>query len=233
MMRKGFRLMRSVYAHLSLEASVTLSIKEAAHRLQQGGIILYPTETFFGIGCRADMPSAILRVFQAKQRAHTLPLPVILGNMDQLPLVAAPGASLKQDLKELSALWPAPLTLLLPARRELPALLTGGSGRIAVRISAHSTARALALSCGMPIVSSSANISGQPAVCRAEELSPQLTAHLDAERDGIVTAGDFPAGGQPSTIAEPLGQHRLRLLRQGAMPAFWLERAGFTLIARD
>lgn len=218
---------------LPREATVTLSLQEAARRLNGGGVILYPTETFFGIGCRADNAEAVLRVFSCKKRSLSMPLPVILGSREQLELVACPGPALAEDLAELSSFWPGPLTLLLPAKSDLPEALTGGSGKIAARVSSHPAARALAESCGFPVVSSSANISGRQAVTLARDLDPELLLSLQPDTDGVLDEPPVPGGGEASTIVEPLGGHRVRVLRKGALPLADLEAAGFSLLSSD
>ena len=205
---------------------------EAARGMVQGGLAVYPTETFFGIGCRADRGDAVLRVFEAKRRKADMPLPVILGSAEQLELVAAPGPSLASDLGELAAFWPGPFTLLLPVRSGLPEALTGGTGRIALRVSSHPAARSLATACGFPIVSSSANISGRPPVTQAYELDPELIAFLRPGLDGVLAPpppSPVPGGGLASTIVEPLGSRRLLVRREGALPLSQLADSGFTL----
>lgn len=204
----------------------------AAQGMAQGGLAAYPTETFFGLGCRADRADAVLRVFEAKRRKADMPLPVILGSAEQLELAAAPGPELAADLAALSSFWPGPLTLLLPVRPGLPEALTGGTGRIALRVSSHPAARTLARACGFPIVSSSANISGRPPVTQAEELDPELLSSLRPGLDGVLAPpppSPAPGGGLPSTIAEPLGSRRLLVRREGALPLALLAEAGFTL----
>ncbi|WP_294557376.1 L-threonylcarbamoyladenylate synthase [uncultured Mailhella sp.] len=212
---------------------MTLTRQEAFRRICSGGVLVYPTETFFGIGCRADDEAAVKRVFQCKRRPLSMPLPVILGSAEQLGLVACPGPELSGDLELLTRFWPGPLTLLLPAVSGLPEVLTGGSGRIAARVSSHPAARELALACGFPIVSTSANVSGRPAVTCKDALDPELISSLQSETDGVFDALPAPGGGEASTIVEPLGQRRLRLLRQGALPVFSLEEAGFTLLTNS
>ncbi len=215
---------------VATEANVIFSFPEAARRMKNGGLLLYPTETFFGIGCRADDAEAVRRVFFCKKRSLSMPLPVILGSADQLDLVACPGRDLAGDIAALSSFWPGPLTLLLPARPELPEILTGGSGKIAARVSSHPSARALAKFCDFPIVSSSANISGRPAVTRASDLDPELLQSLNLSTDGVLDEPPAPGGGEASTIVEVLGGRCLRLLRNGALPSDELEQAGFTLM---
>ena len=133
--------------------------------LKSGGLLLYPTETFFGIGCRVSDDDAIARVFQVKRRLFAMPLPVILADAGQLPLVAQVAPALAEDVARLErAFWPGPLSLILPARMHISPLLTGGTGNIAVRVSPHPVPCELATLVGEPIVASSANISGHPAV---------------------------------------------------------------------
>lgn len=212
---------------------MTLSLQEAVRRLQLGGVLLYPTETFFGIGCRADDADAVLRVFRCKRRPLSMPLPVILGSPEQLALVACPAPSLADDMDGLTRFWPGPLTLLLPARPDLPEVLTGGSGHIAARVSSHPTARALAAGCGFPIVSSSANISGRSAVTAAADLDPELLRSLRPETDGVLDEPPTPGGGEPSTIVSPAGGRKLRLLREGALSLNRLREAGFHILTSD
>ena len=107
---------------------MTLTRQEAFRRIHMGGLLIYPTETFFGIGCRADDEAAVVRVFRCKRRSLSMPLPVILGSAEQLGLVACPGPELAGDLDILSRFWPGPLTLLLPVVSGLPEALTAPPG---------------------------------------------------------------------------------------------------------
>ena len=222
------------YPHNALlDSLLCTDAMAAAQFLLSGGLAVYPTETFFGLGCRADNAEAVQRIFAVKRRASDMPLPVILASVAQLSLVAEPSASIAADLPALTALWPAPLTLLLPARSGLPHALTGGTGRIALRVSPHPAARALAAACGFPIVSSSANISGRSPVTQAEQLDPDLLSSLRPGLDTVFASPTpAPEGGLPSTIVEVLGSRRLLLRREGALPISHLVEVGFTLIPR-
>lgn len=202
-----------------------ISMQEAAARLKSGGLLLYPTETFFGIGCRVSDDGAIARVFQVKRRLFAMPLPVILTDAGQLSLVAQVPPDLEEDVSCLArSFWPGPLAFILPARMHISPLLTGGTGNIAVRVSPHPVPRELAALVGEPIVASSANISGHPAVTRAEALDAGLVQAVGA----VLDTGPAPAGGAPSTLVEPLGGGRLRLRRPGAVGDAALRAAGFT-----
>lgn len=192
----------------------------AAECLRRGGVAIYPTETFFGVGCRVTDAEAVARVYQAKRRDVHLPLPVIGGDRAQLAGVATVDAALEPLLARF---WPGSLTILLPALSCVPESVTAGTGKIAVRLSPHPEARRLALAVGEPLVSSSANISGRPAVTAAADLDPDLLVRVD----GVLAVGAPPAGGLPSTLAEMVSPGHLRLLRVGAVESEQLEAAGF------
>lgn len=201
-----------------------ISMHEAAIRLKDGGLVLYPTETFFGIGCRVSDEDAIARVFQVKRRLLAMPLPVILADVKQLAMVAQVPPHLAEDVNRLEReFWPGPLSVILPARMHISPLLTGGTGNIAVRVSPHPAPCELAALVGEPLVASSANISGQPAVTQAEALDAELVEAVGV----VLDQGPAPSGGAPSTLVEPLGNGRLRIHRPGAVSADRLRAAAF------
>lgn len=201
-------------------------LRQAANILREGGVIAYPTETFFGIGCRYDNEKAISRVFRSKRRLLAMPLPLIVADFKQLESVTNPAPELWDDIVDLSSrFWPGPLTLVLPARRHVSPLLTGGSGNVAIRISPHPVARELTALAACPLVSSSANISGQPAVTEATGLNQELVDSLDM----LLDLPPRPAGGKASTIVRPLGGRKLGLLRAGALESERLSAAGYHL----
>jgi L-threonylcarbamoyladenylate synthase len=204
-----------------------LTDNEAYAALQAGKSLIYPTETFYALGCNALDPDAVGRVYVAKQRLYKLPLPVIVGDKEQVSLVADHVSPLARELME--RFWPGPLSLILPASPHVPDLLTAGTGRVAVRLSAHLGAAALCRSSGLALSASSANISGFPPVVRADTLDARLSANVA----GIFDPPPAPAGGSPSTIIElPRGtktQRRIRILRPGAVNASALADAGFAV----
>lgn len=200
----------------------SLSLRAALERLCAGGIIIYPTETFYALGGSALAPEAAPAVYTAKGRERSLPLPLIIGSLEQLPLVASEVGPV--ELALMRAFWPGPLTLLLPAAGGLPPIVTGGNGKAAVRLCGHPAARRLCLAAGAPLISSSANRSGLPPARLPTELDQELLQHAE-----LYQAGPLPTGGQPSTIVEAQGQSgALRLLRPGAVSADSLKAAGFT-----
>ena len=206
-----------------------LDMEAACEALRQGRVIIYPTETFYGIGCDALNPDAVGAVYAAKHRPYRLPLPVILDDVRHLGRIAAHVYPTAERLME--TFWPGPLSLIFPATPEVPDLLTAGSGRIAARLSSHTGAAALCRRAAMILTASSANISGALPVTRVAELDPALEPAVA----GIYDAPPSPAGGVPSTIVDVLpdnsGQGALRILREGAVSRAMLLEAGFAVAA--
>ncbi len=203
-----------------------LSLEKAISVLNDGGIIIYPTETFYGIGCKISSEKAISSVFQAKKRLLALPLPTIVSDLEQVFTCTQLSKAMQNDVEDLAkAFWAGPLTLLLPARKNVSTLLTGGTGKIAVRLSSHPVAVALAKGIGEPIVSSSANISGKNPTACFQELDEELLQRVN----GCVNLSPKPKGGQASTIIDVLGSKQIKILRNGAISLEQLTEKGYAL----
>jgi L-threonylcarbamoyladenylate synthase len=184
-------------------------VEAAAAALRRGGIVAYPTETFYGLGALARDGAAVARLARAKGRPDGKPLPLLAADRAQVEEVALLGP-LAARLAD--AHWPGPLTLVLPARPGLAPEIAAGTATVGVRIPGSEVARALARAAGGAIVSTSANLSGEPPPRRAEELAPPLRGALDLVLDG----GETP-GGLPSTVVSVEGD-AVRLVRDGAVP---------------
>ncbi len=214
----------------------------AARLLRRGGVLAFPTETLYGLGCLALDAAAVAQVYQLKRRPVHKPLPLLAADAAQADAVA----DLSAMPQELRAFWPGPLTVLLPGRAVLPPALKDSRGLAAVRVTSHPLAAALALRAGGALTASSANRSGLPAARRPKELDRELLAALAAVNAALEnspapravpcvlplpTGVPLPVGGLPSTIVEPLpGGRRLRMLREGAVSAAALAAAGFVIV---
>ena len=111
-----------------------VDLKRAAELMLDGHPIIFPTETFFALGSRALDADATARVYRAKHRSTARPLPLILGDWEQLDMIAKVHDGLMPLLKRF---WPGPLSVILPARLRVPDILTGGTGRVAAGVTQH------------------------------------------------------------------------------------------------
>lgn len=205
-----------------MKTPATLTFDDAVELMRQSRTVIYPTETFYAIGSRALDPAASARIFKAKNRSNVHPLPLIIGDWEQLEAVARVPAYAEPLLKKF---WPGPLSVILQAPLRVPDILTGGTGCVAVRLSSHPIASRLAKVLGEPITSSSANMSGKPsATCAAD-----LTSELVLNADGVLDLPPAPAGGLPSTLVEFVSDQILRILRAGAISRQQLEDSGFEI----
>ncbi|MGQ0658841.1 MAG: L-threonylcarbamoyladenylate synthase [Chromatiales bacterium] len=164
-------------------------LRLAARTVARGGIIAYPTEAVFGLGCDPRNIAALLRLVAIKGRAANKGFIVIAGNVDQLDdLVRYPSATVR---KRVLATWPGPVTWVLPSRPDLPLPLTGGRGTLAVRVTAHATASALCRIAG-PLVSTSANLSGHRPAHDLLRVRGQFCNYIDYFVPGRVGAEAGP-----------------------------------------
>ena len=207
-----------------------LTLEDACAALSDGRAIIYPTETFFALGCDALNPDAVGRIFTVKRRALDLPLPVIISRREDLERLTAYIPEAAQKL--MDAFWPGPLSVVLPARAEVPDLLTAGVGRLAVRFSPHPAPAALRESCGFILSASSANLSGEESVVSPEALSPELAAGVA----GVFEVGPPPAGGLPSTVLDVVDTPEgplVRILRRGAVGVEDIRRVGLAVLEKS
>lgn len=204
-----------------------MDVDTAAGVLRSGGVVIYPTETLYALGCAADNPAACALVAALKGRPQAKPFPLIVADMDGLRRLLAPlPAALEHDLALLAErFWPGPLSVLLPTRPGLPPLVRDAQGLSSIRLSPHPTARELCRSAGSALVATSANISGQPATAEPHGLAPALLAGAA----GALLDAPRPAGGLPSTLVRLMGGGGLTVLRAGAVPGSALAEA-FTLL---
>jgi L-threonylcarbamoyladenylate synthase len=193
------------------EANIDAGVlARAADVLRDGGLVGYPTETFYGIGADPRNDLAVDRLYRAKNRLRTVAVPLIAGSVAQLVAVAGGLSPVVRDLA--ARFWPGPLTLVIPAWKGLSVAIDGGLGTVAVRVPGHLVARSLCDAFGYPITSTSANLSAGGPLADAEAVAASLASSLAMLLDG----GRTP-GGQVSTIVDVVGGVP-RLVRPGATP---------------
>ena len=186
-------------------------IAEAAGILKAGGIVVYPTETFYGLGADATNEKAVERVFMIKGRSSANPLPVIIGEEDDLARIATDIDEISRRL--IKVFWPGPLTLVFAASTRVSAKLTADTGKIGVRISCHAIAASLARALCRPITATSANPSGAAECISPEEAMSSLGNLVDAIIDGGMTPG-----GAGSTVLDMTRKPPV-IIREGVIPA--------------
>lgn len=192
-----------------LTPEIRPQIEAAADILRRGGLAAYPTDTVYGIGARADDAAAIRRVFELKDRPLDQALPLLIGDLSQLTMVARAISPLAERL--IAHFWPGALTLVLLKNQTLPDAVTGGGDTVAVRLPGHPVPRALATALGVPVVGTSANLTGMPSALTAGEVEDQLGDRVD-----IIIDGGHVIGGVESTVLDLTGAMP-RILREGAV----------------
>jgi L-threonylcarbamoyladenylate synthase len=178
------------------------ALSEATRILQGGGIVAFPTETFYGLGVDARQEAAVEKIFHIKGRNLRNPISVIVDSAREvIPLVAAVPEAAQILMQKF---WPGPLTLVFPAAPSVLSRLTGGSGKIGIRVSSHAVARFLAKGIAGPLTATSANLSGGQECTRAAEVIPLLGDHLDAVIDGGSTPGGIGSTILDITVTPPV-----------------------------
>jgi L-threonylcarbamoyladenylate synthase len=185
-------------------------LHQAIEVLDSGGIVAFPTETYYGLAVDPFNQAALSRLFALKRRAPDKPVLVLISDLGQLKDLVVDIPPQYRLLME--RLWPGPLTLVFKGLAMIPEMLTGYGGTLGVRISSHPVAQRLAAVAGRPITATSANFSGQPAAVNAEGVTEQLGPDIDFVLDG----GETP-GGSGSTIIG-IEDEQLALIRSGVIP---------------
>jgi L-threonylcarbamoyladenylate synthase len=182
------------------------AIEAAAAALSRGELVAFPTETFYGLAANALDPRAVDRLCALKGRDPSKPIPCIIGDRAQASQLCASWPAVAEKLAV--HFWPGPLTLVLPARPDLPPPLHP-EGLVGLRLSSHPWARALALELGSPITSTSANPAGGREASNVADLDAGLREKL-----GYILDGGPTPGGLASTIVR-LNEQGLSCLRRG------------------
>ena len=197
--------MRIIPVRTSRESEI--AVERAAKVLLSGGLVAYPTESFYGLAADAANEKAVGRLFRVKRRKPSLPLLILIPSEDLLPdyarIIPEPAR------KVISAVWPGGVTLVFHASAKVSPLLTAGTGRIGIRMSSHPLATSLTRAAGVPITGTSANISGAPPCRTADEVIGQLGDALDLVLDGGPTQGEKGSTVLDVTVEPP------RILREG------------------
>lgn len=198
--------------HLRVTAAVVGpdDLAPAISALRSGGVVAFPTETFYGLAVDPRSALAVRKVFALKRRAPDQPLPLIAAGIDQVIDHVGTMTPLAERLASRG--WPGPLTLIIPASSRLCDDVHLSTGKVAVRVPADAVARALARGAGHAITSTSANVSGDPPAATPDHVVRSFGTGIDV----LIDAGPTPAG-LPSTIVDVTGDVPV-LVRAGVVP---------------
>ena len=185
------------------------SLDAAVKAVREGGIIAYPTETFYGLGVDAFNTAAVERLVKLKARPGDKPISIIIKDACVLKTVVSEVPPVATEL--VRRFWPGPLTIVFKAVDGLPGALTGSNATIGVRVSAHPTAARLAAELSVPLTATSANPSGEEPPVTPEEVLSYFGKTLDVLIDG----GRLP-GRLASTVVDVTGGEA-NILRAGAI----------------
>jgi L-threonylcarbamoyladenylate synthase len=200
-----------------LDDSKTLTINAdadytpAIEIFMAGGIIAYPTETFYGLCVNPFNADAVQALYRLKGRPSSSPMPLIIGGISMIRFVAKELPP--QAVKLMKRFWPGPLTIVLKAADSLPASVTAGTGTIGVRVPGCPRARRFSNTLGFPITSTSANPSGEKPPVTAEEVAGYFNGSIN-----LIIDGGRLKGGLGSTIVDATGE-TLVIIREGEVPS--------------
>lgn len=192
----------------TLQSNDPAAIAAAMRVLAEGGIVAYPTETFYGLGVMYNNADALGRLAILKGRVAEKAFPLIVGDVETLELVAASVGSKARAL--ITEHWPGALTILLHAKPGLPARICAHS-RVAVRMPGASFALLLASAIGVPITSTSAN----PSLMHPPATAAEVERYFPFGIDLLIDGGTTP-GGTPSTIVDVTGPETV-IIRRGSV----------------
>jgi L-threonylcarbamoyladenylate synthase len=163
----------------------TLYINKAAKIIKEGGIVIYPTDTAFGIGCRMDDEASVARLFSIRKRPKTQAVPLLCSSMNMVNKYIKT-IPVGVDEKLIKKYWPGPLTIVFEAKVErIPELVRGGKRTIGMRVPNHKDVISLIRKVGIPILGPSANFHGEATPYTFSEIDPKLIYLVDYVMPGL------------------------------------------------
>jgi L-threonylcarbamoyladenylate synthase len=209
--------------------AVTRDVDAAVQGLRSGGLVALPTETVYGLAGDARSPEAVHRIFTVKGRPATHPVIVHLPGAEMLDDWATAVPSWAREL--VSAVWPGPLTLVLPRADGVLDAVTGGQPTVGLRVPAHPLTLAVLRAFGDGLAAPSANRYGQVSPTTARHVVDELGSFLDADRDLVLDGGRCPVGVESTIIGA--WDERPRLLRSGAVTVDQVEQLTGLAVVHD
>ncbi len=193
---------------MNAKLSASFNLTRIASELQQGHLVITPTDTIYGILADALKPAAVEKVKIAKHRDENKPLLLLMSNLDMLHAYTETLSPLEQGIIE--TYFPGPLTILLPKNSLVSDQITGGSPLVGIRIPNHTDLLEIIRTVGRPLISTSANLAGEPAITNPRQLSPEVLQHISYVED----AGTIE--NPPSTLIK-VEKEQIKILRPGVL----------------
>ncbi len=209
--------MKSKYINLKNDNDYT-KIKPAAESIKQGKLVLFPTETVYGIGANALNVQAVKDIFIAKGRAQDNPLIVHIANIEMLKELVQNVGEIEEKL--IKNFWPGPITIIFEKKPIIPDVITGGLNTVAIRMPSNEIARKLIEYSNLPIAAPSANVSGKPSGTIVEDIIDEL----DGKVDYVIDAGKVDIGLE-STVVRVV-DNIVHILRPGKITPEDMEKLG-------
>lgn len=213
--------MKSKYADLKIDIDIN-KIKEAGLEIKEGNLVLFPTETVYGIGANALNRDAVNKIFEAKGRASDNPLIVHICDLEMLDNLVREVGEIEQKL--IDNFWPGPLTIIFNRKECIPNNVTAGLETVGIRMPSNQIARKLIEFANLPIAAPSANVSGKPSGTKIEDIIDELDGKVDYILDGGMV--DI---GVESTVVRVIG-HQVHILRPGKITAEDIQKLGIDVV---
>ena len=191
-------------------------INEAAEIIKQGKIVVFPTETVYGIGTNGLDEQAIKKLYEVKQRPFNKPISLLVSSMDMVNEIAKDITEVEYKIME--KFFPGPLTIILKKKDIVPDIVTAGQDTVGVRMPSGEIARKLVEMSGVPIATPSANITGEPSGTNLQEIKKKFEGKVDFFIDGGISEL-----GLASTIVKVV-DGKLQILRQGSITLEQIEK---------
>lgn len=186
-----------------------LSLEEAAKIIKEGGIVVFPTDTVFGVGCRFDDAAAVERIYKIKDKPKDGPLPILIGDRGDLAKLSCRVSKEAQEL--MDKFWPGGLTVILPCSSpKIPPFLFGRDGGVGIRLPNHPITLELIQKAQVPLIGTSANFHGEGAAKTFGEINPKFLELVDGSIIGECFLGE------ESTVVD-CTKKPYKVVRQGAL----------------
>ena len=196
------------YINLKTELNYE-KLKEPAKIIRDGGIVIFPTETVYGIGTNGLDEKAIKKIYEVKQRSFNKPISLLVNNIEMVNKIAKNISKLEYEIME--TFFPGPLTIILEKRSIIPNILTANTNTVGIRMPSGKIAKKLIEYAGVPIATPSANISGRPSGTNIRDIQKDFEGKVDY----FIDNGESKIG-IPSTIVKVINE-KIHILREGSI----------------